>query len=59
MERTVTKEEVIEMLGSIPNAARFFGIAQQAIYQWPNFELIPELREAQLRLNHPELFNTK
>lgn len=58
MKRAITKEAVIEMLGGVTNTAKFYGIEPQAIYQWPDNELIPELREIQLRYKRPELFQT-
>ena len=56
MNRTVTKEAALDLLGGAPEAAEFFDIEPQAIYQWDDDELIPELRELQLRTRRPELF---
>ena len=55
----MTKTEVIKIMGSAAEVARFFGITAAAVGQWPDEEQIPELRELQLRLKRPDLYESR
>ncbi len=48
-KRTMTKKHIIKLFGSVQNAANWFGIDRCAVYSWPDNDLIPELRELQIR----------
>lgn len=51
----ITKTKVIEYFGTVAKVAEFFGIAPQAVYQWPD-EGIPRERELELLLRLPDEF---
>lgn len=53
----MTKTDLIEIFGSAAEVARFYGITDAAVSAWDDSKPIPELREAQLRLRRPELFD--
>ncbi len=56
MKTEFNKKEVVEMLGGIKSASKFFGISSQAISQWPDNKPIPKQRQYECILLKPELF---
>lgn len=53
--RRVTRKTLRKVFTSEGQAARVLGISRQSIYQWPEGECIPHLREYQLRSMFPKM----
>ena len=53
--RMLSKKRVIDHFGSPQEVARFFGITDKAVYQWPD-KAIPRERELELMLRKPDVF---
>ena len=52
----LTRNELIERIGSVDIAARFFSVSRQAIYDWPEERPIPKGRLWELMARLPEVF---
>ncbi len=55
----MTKNELIQRLGSESAIARLFDIERQAVHQWPNDQTIPLLRLLQLKNMKPHWFRKR
>lgn len=59
MDDHLTKRRVRTLLSpeaTDADVARFFGISNSAVSQWPEDQAIPELRQFQAALKRPDLF---
>lgn len=57
---SITKRSAREALGTNDaGLAAFFQITPGAVSQWPDDDPLPELRDAQLRLRRPDLFQSR
>jgi len=54
-ERSITRAKLRKFFRNEAQAAEWFGLDRQAIYQWPEDECIPHLRELQLRVEFPNV----
>lgn len=56
----LTKQQLMEALGfkTLTELADYYGVTTSAISQWPEDQLVPELRELQARHRNPEKFSS-
>lgn len=55
----MTKQQLMERLGTEAAIARLFDIERQAVHQWPTDETIPLLRLLQLKDMKPHWFRKR